>query len=345
MSTLHEQAIVIDGLIISNFARAVFEDMRKGGLTAANCTCSVWEDFQRHDRTISPSMKQLIRDNADLMRRCARSPTSRAPRKTARPASFSASRTSRPSRTTSATSKPSRTAASASRRWPTTRRTSSAPAATSATAACPDFGHEVDRRDEPRRHHVSICRTSARRPPTTVIRASKKPVCYSHSCPTGLKKHPRNKSDEQIALHRRARRLRRRHHVPAVPASAARLHRRRLRRGASTTSSTSPARTASASAPTSRKTRTRASSTGSRTTRAAHRQLDRLRPIVNPDGIRTIGEFPNLTAAMEKAGWTESAHPQGDGRELGQRVQGSLGRMTPAFAHPLPGPWIYTQSH
>ena len=28
--------------------------------------------------------------------------------------------------------------------------------------------------------------------------------------------------------------------------------------------------------------------------------------IINPDGIRTIGEFPNLTAAMERHGWKES---------------------------------------
>jgi len=36
MSDLHQDAIVIDGLIISNWSRAVFEDMKRGGLTAAN---------------------------------------------------------------------------------------------------------------------------------------------------------------------------------------------------------------------------------------------------------------------------------------------------------------------
>lgn len=45
-SKLHENAVVVDGLIIANFTREVFEDMRKGGLTAANCTCSVWENFR-----------------------------------------------------------------------------------------------------------------------------------------------------------------------------------------------------------------------------------------------------------------------------------------------------------
>ncbi len=43
---LHRRALVIDGLIISNWSRAVFEDMRRGGLSAANCTCLVWEGFR-----------------------------------------------------------------------------------------------------------------------------------------------------------------------------------------------------------------------------------------------------------------------------------------------------------
>ena len=34
-SKLHQDAIIVDGLIIANFTREVFEDMRRGGLTAA----------------------------------------------------------------------------------------------------------------------------------------------------------------------------------------------------------------------------------------------------------------------------------------------------------------------
>ena len=42
----YKDAIFIDGLVISKFSRAVFEDMKKGRITAANCTCSVWHNFQ-----------------------------------------------------------------------------------------------------------------------------------------------------------------------------------------------------------------------------------------------------------------------------------------------------------
>ena len=38
---LHQDSIVIDGLVISNWSRDVFEQMHRGGLTAVNCTCSV----------------------------------------------------------------------------------------------------------------------------------------------------------------------------------------------------------------------------------------------------------------------------------------------------------------
>jgi hypothetical protein len=46
MTGIHDSLIVIDGLVISKWSREVFADMRKGGLTAANCTCSIWEGFQ-----------------------------------------------------------------------------------------------------------------------------------------------------------------------------------------------------------------------------------------------------------------------------------------------------------
>lgn len=35
------------------------------------------------------------------------------------------------------------------------------------------------------------------------------------------------------------------------------------------------------------------------------RKLTEFGEIVNPAGIRTLGEFPNLTMAMDRAGWRE----------------------------------------
>lgn len=45
--TLHEQMIVIDGLIVSNWGPDVFRALRAGGLTAVNATCAVWENARQ----------------------------------------------------------------------------------------------------------------------------------------------------------------------------------------------------------------------------------------------------------------------------------------------------------
>ena len=37
-----------------------------------------------------------------------------------------------------------------------------------------------------------------------------------------------------------------------------------------------------------------------------YRRLTNFGKVINPEGIRTIGEFPNLTTAMERAGWKAS---------------------------------------
>ncbi len=48
MSTLHDNSIIIDGLNISKFEPSVFEDMRKGGVTAVNCTgVGLWRASRR----------------------------------------------------------------------------------------------------------------------------------------------------------------------------------------------------------------------------------------------------------------------------------------------------------
>ena len=43
----HIKRISIDGLVIAKFSRSIFKEMQKGKITAANCTCSVWENFSQ----------------------------------------------------------------------------------------------------------------------------------------------------------------------------------------------------------------------------------------------------------------------------------------------------------
>jgi membrane dipeptidase len=64
---VHSEAHVIDGLNISRWSREQFQRMKAGGLTAANCTIAVWENFRE---TVSEIAAWYVhfRDNADLIR-------------------------------------------------------------------------------------------------------------------------------------------------------------------------------------------------------------------------------------------------------------------------------------
>lgn len=61
-----ENPMIIDGLVVSRWSRSIFEDMRRGGLTAANCTCSIWENFRQTMENIA-EWKQYFRDNSDII--------------------------------------------------------------------------------------------------------------------------------------------------------------------------------------------------------------------------------------------------------------------------------------
>lgn len=63
---LHKDLIVIDGLIISKWNREVFEDMRKGGITAANCTCSIWEGINESLINLA-KWKSWFKEYSDLI--------------------------------------------------------------------------------------------------------------------------------------------------------------------------------------------------------------------------------------------------------------------------------------
>ncbi|MGI9408515.1 MAG: dipeptidase [Hyphomicrobiaceae bacterium] len=65
-TALHNDCIVIDGLEISRWSRSVFEDMRKGGLTAVNCTCAVWEGVRGTMDNIA-KWKRWFDENSDII--------------------------------------------------------------------------------------------------------------------------------------------------------------------------------------------------------------------------------------------------------------------------------------
>ena len=91
-AALHDDAILIDGLIISKWSRSVFEEMRAGGVTAANCTCSVWEGFRATMENVA-QWKRWFREHGDLLVQVHAPTTSGARSARGAPGSSSAGRT------------------------------------------------------------------------------------------------------------------------------------------------------------------------------------------------------------------------------------------------------------
>jgi membrane dipeptidase len=137
------------------------------------------------------------------------------------------------------------------------------------------------------------------------IAFSKKPVCYSHCLPSGLKEHPRNKSDEQL-----------KEIADAGGFVGVTMFAPFLKRGIDATVEDY----VEAIDYVVNLIGEDAVGIGSDFTqgytvdffdwithdKGRYRRLTNFGKVVNPEGIRTIGEFPNLTAAMERAGWSDT---------------------------------------
>ena len=300
---LHDDMAVIDGLIISRWSRRVFEDMRKGGLTAANCTCSVWENFSGTMRNIA-AWNRFFLDHADLIT---------------------------PVRTTADIGRAKQAGQTGiilgfqnvsafedqigyvqlfkdcgvgvAQMAYNTQNVVSTGCYESVDRGLSDFGREI----VAEMNRVGImCDLShvGSKSSEDVIRASTKPVCYSHICPSALKQHPRNKSDEEIRfIVERGGFV----GVTMFPPFLAKGNRSTVEDYVATIdyviNIAGEDRVGIGTDFT--QDQDQAFFDWLTHDKGYARELVVFEPIQNPEGIRTLGEYPNLTRAMEKAGWSE----------------------------------------
>ena len=196
-ASLHDDLIVFDGLIVSNWSRKIFKDMREGGLTGANCTCCVWENFADTMQNIA-EWKTRFDTNADLITQANTTADIRAAKaagKTAIALGF---------QNVSAFEDQigyirlfKELGVGIVQMAYNTQNLIGSGCYESHDGGLSDFGREV----VAEMNRVGImCDLSHVGAKTSqdVIDASDKPVCYSHIAPAGLKDHPRNKTDAQI---------------------------------------------------------------------------------------------------------------------------------------------------
>jgi membrane dipeptidase len=194
---LHDDAIVIDGLIVSNWSREVFEDMAKGGITAANCTCSVWEGFQGTMSNIA-EWKRWFDGNDDILLQVHNVADIRRAKAEAKVGIILGWQN-----TTGIEDRIEYLRLFHSlgvRVMQLTYNTQNFVGTgcwESRDGGLSDFGRDVI--DEMNRLGILVdlshvgAKTSEE-----AIRHSAQPVAYTHCCPSGLLDHPRNKTDEQL---------------------------------------------------------------------------------------------------------------------------------------------------
>ncbi|MCW5321281.1 membrane dipeptidase [Verminephrobacter aporrectodeae subsp. tuberculatae] len=300
MSTLHQDALIIDGLIISKWERAVFEDMRKGGLSAANCTVSVWEDFRGTVANIA-RMKQLIRANGDLLTLARSTADIEQAKKDGKTAIVLGFQNAHAFEDQLGYVEAFHDMGVRVVQLCYNTQNLIGTGCYERDGGLSGYGHEVVAEMNRVGIMVDLSHVGAKTSEEAIL-ASKQPVTYSHCLPAGLKEHPRNKSDAQLRFIA--------DHGGFIGVT---MFPPFLQRGVNATVDDY----VQALDYVINLVGEDCVGIGTDFTqgygqdffdwlthdKGVNRRLTEFGPIQNPLGIRTIGEMPNLTAAMERARW------------------------------------------
>jgi membrane dipeptidase len=301
--SLHDELMVIDGLIVARFSREVFEDMRRGGITAANCTCSVWEGFQATMDNIVAWQSQL-RDNDDLLIQVRTLDDIQRAKRDNKTGIILGFQNAAAFGDNLGYVQIFKTLGVGVVQLTYNTQNLIGTGCYERDGGLSDYGHDVVRE----MNRVGILVDLSHVGPQSsedAINASSRPVAYSHCLPAGLKEHPRNKSDEQLRFIankggfigvtmfppflRRGVDSTVDDYVEAIDYVCNLVGEDAVGIGTDFTQGHGPDFFDWI---------TRDKGTG--------RKLTEFGDIVNPAGIRTLGEFPNLTLAMDRAGWREA---------------------------------------
>ena len=194
---LHHDALLIDGLIISKWSRSVFEDMAKGGVDVANCTCGVWEGFRDTMGNIA-RWKAWIDENDDILRPVKTVGDIAAAKAEGRVGIILGwQNTSAIEDRIEYLGLFHELGVRVVQLTYNTQNLVGSGCWEGRDGGLSDFGRDVI--DEMNRLGILIDLSHVG-PLTSeqAIAHSKVPVAYTHCCPSGLREHPRNKTDEEL---------------------------------------------------------------------------------------------------------------------------------------------------
>lgn len=300
---LHDDLMVFDGLNVSDWTPEVFEDMRRGGVTAANCTCSVWEDFRDTMRNIA-RWKTWFRDHSDLLTQVYRTTDiARAKREGKTGIVLGFQNISAFEDQVGYVQLFKELGVGIAQLAYNTQNQVGSGCYESQDSGLSDFGREIVAEMNRVGMLCDLSHVGAVTSQDTIL-ASTKPVCYSHCLPAGLKAHPRNKSDEALRFIAdkggfigvtmfppflaKGVKSTVDDYIAAIDYVINLAGEDNVGIGTDFTQG-QPAEFFE----------------WITHDKGNARELTQFGEIINPQGIRTIGEFPNITAAMVRAGWSE----------------------------------------
>lgn len=194
---LHEEATVIDGLIVSKWSREVFEDMQRGGLTAANCTCSVWEGFEGSMHAMG-EWKRWFREHADILVQVYdSSDIARAKAEGKVGIVLGWQNSSGFGDNLDTVALYAELGLRIVQFTYSTANLAGFGCMESQDGGITDFGRDLVAALNASRIAIDLSHVGARTS-ADVVRLSQQPVCYTHCAPSSLKAHSRNKTDEEL---------------------------------------------------------------------------------------------------------------------------------------------------
>lgn len=300
---LHDDAIIFDGLVIAKWNRELFEDMKLGGLTAANCTVSVWEGFKDTVDNIV-EFNRFFEENSDLIIPVTSTSDIIKAKELGKTGIILGFQNANAFEDQLGYVEIFKKLGVGIVQMAYNTQNLVGTGCYERDGGLSGFGREI----VAEMNRVGImCDLSHVGPQTSieVIEASSSPVCYSHCLPLGLKDHPRNKSDEELKF------IAEREGFIGVTMFAP-----FLKKGIESTIDDYieaidyvidiAGEDCVGIGTDFTQGHDKAFFDMLTHDKGYARNLTHFGKIVNPLGIRTIGEFPNLTATMLKHGWTES---------------------------------------
>src|SRR3546814_191425 len=196
MRSVHDNSIIIDGMINAKWVRLIFKYMKKGGLSAASCTVSFWERFQGTVNNIT-AMKKLIRENSELVTLVRNVGDIRQAKKNGKTGIILSFQNAHAYEDLLGNIEAFSDMGVRVVQLCYNTQNLVGTGCYERDGGLYGYGREVIEEMNRCGVMVDLSHVGANTSKEAIL-ASGKPVCYSHCLPSGLKDHPRNKSDEEL---------------------------------------------------------------------------------------------------------------------------------------------------